>query len=159
MSRWKKVVRGVLGMGATFGAISGAIGAVLAVGLAIFAPGTEDELGFMVAAFTAWGTLIGAGFATVLAIAAKGRAFSELSLPRIGLIGAGGGLLLASVLVGLTFPHWAPADRIIPFVILPLLGAGSGTAALLLARRAEPALPPGEEALSLGNGDVAPGSP
>jgi hypothetical protein len=146
-------------MGATFGAISGAIGALLAAAVAIFAPGTEDELGFMIMAFTAWGTLIGAGFATVLAIAARGRSFDELSLARTGFIGAGGGLLLASVLMGLTFPHWAPADRIIPFVVLPLLGASSATLALLIARRAGPALPPGDEPLSLGNGDVAPGRP
>lgn len=141
MTRWSRIARGILGMGAAFGAIAAVCAGVLAAGLAVFAPGVEDELGFMVMAFTAWGFAIGAGFATVLAIAAKGRSFDQLSLPQVALWGAGGGLLLAGLLVGLTLPEWTLADALVPAIMLPLLGAASGTASLLVARRADPALP------------------
>ena len=55
MSRWKKVARGVLGMGLTFGAIGAAFFSLVALAGKVFFPGAEDELGFMIIAGTVWG--------------------------------------------------------------------------------------------------------
>lgn len=100
-------------------------------------PGAEDELGFMIIAGTVWGALIGTSFSTILAIAARGRSLDELSYPRVASVGAAGGLLLAAIIVGSTLGDWPNGGAIVPFSILPLLGAGGGMASLRVARRAE----------------------
>jgi hypothetical protein len=138
------VARGVIGMGVTFAAVAGAFFSVLAVVVTVFFSGVEDEPGFMIIAGSVWGFAIGVAFAGVLAIAGRGRGFDELSIPRVAALGAGGGLLLAGLLVGVTWQEWSVGDATVPLVILPLLGAGSATASLLLARRAAPVLASGE---------------
>jgi hypothetical protein len=152
VSRWKSVIRGMIKMGLTFAAAGGALFGTLAVVLALFFPGGEDELGFMVLAATTWGFGIGVSFAGVLAIAARGRSADTLSLPRVAAVGLGGGFLLAALLVAATLPEWTAADALVPFVVLPLLGCGAATGSLLLARRARPELPPGEASNGLGQG-------
>ncbi len=149
MSRWKKVIRGILGMGLTFGALGGALFSLLAVVSAVFFPGAEDELGFMIIAGTVWGALIGTSFSTILAIAARGRSLDQLSYSRVASVGVVGGLLLAAIIVGSTWGDWPNGGAIVPFSVLPLLGAGGGMASLLVARRAERALRSGEEPGSL----------
>jgi hypothetical protein len=143
------LTRGVIGMGLTFAAVAGVFFSALALVATLFFPGAESEPGFMIIAGSVWGFAIGVAFSAVLAIAGRGRAFDELSLPRIAALGAGGGLLLAGLLVGVTWQEWSVGDAMVPLIILPLLGAGSATASLLLARRVVPALELGEESLRL----------
>jgi hypothetical protein len=135
----------MLGMGLTFAAVAGVLFSVLAAIGGLFFPGAEDDPAFMIIAGSTWGFAIGAAFSGALAIAARGRGFDELSLSRVALLGAGGGLALAALLVGATLGEWSVADATVPFTFLPLLGAGSATASLLLARRAGPQLAAGEE--------------
>ena len=135
----------MLGMGLTFAAIAAVLFSVLAVVLALLFPGVEDEPGFVVIAGTTWAFAIGVAFSGALAIAARKRRFDELSLPRVALLGAAGGVALAALLVGASFGQWTLADAAVPFTFLPLLGAGSATASLLLARRVGPRLGSGEE--------------
>ena len=114
MSRWKRVVRGVLGMGLTFGAIGAAFFSLVALVSAVFFPGAEDELGFMVIAGAVWGVGIGTSFSAILAIAARGRSLDELSYSRVASVGVLGGLLLAGLVVGGSWgtgPTGAPSSR------------------------------------------------
>ena len=60
-----------------------------------------------------------------------------------------GGLLLAGLVVGGSWGDWPNGGAIVPFSILPLLGAGGGVASLLVARKAGRALRSGEETGSL----------
>lgn len=149
MSRWKRVVRGVLGMGLTFGAIGAAFFSLVALVSAVFFPGAEDELGFMIIAGAVWGVGIGTSFSAILAIAARGRSLDELSCSRVASVGVLGGLLLAGLVVGGSWGDWPNGGAIVPFSILPLLGAGGGVASLLVARKAGRALRSGEETGSL----------
>jgi len=154
MPRWLRVIRGMVGMGLTFAAAAGVFFGVIAVVLGLFFPGVEDELPFMIIAGSVWAFAIGVAFSGVLAIAARRLSFDKLSLPRVAVLGAGGGLLLAGLLVAATWWEWSAGDAMVPFTFLPLLGAGSATASLLLARRAGPLLASGEESRSLGEGGV-----
>ena len=145
MPRWKKVVRGVLGMGLTFGAIGAAFFSLVALAGKVFFPGAEDELGFMIIAGTVWGVGIGTSFSAMLAIAARGRSLDELSYSRVVSVGLLGGLLLAGLVVGGSWGDWPNGAAIVPFSILPLLGAGGGVVSLLVARKAGRSLRSGEE--------------
>ena len=137
MSRWKRVIRGVLGMGLTFGAIGAAFFSLVALASAVFFPGAEDELGFMIIAGAVWGVGIGTSFSAILAIAARGRSLDELSYSRGRLGGrAWRASLLAGLVVGGSWGDWPNGGAIVPFSILPLLGAGGGVASLLVARKA-----------------------
>jgi hypothetical protein len=149
-----RVVRGMLGMGLTFAAIAGAFFSVLAVIAGL--TGAEDDPVFMIVAGSTWAFAIGVAFSGTLALAASRRRFDELSLPRVALLGAAGGLALAALLVGATWPEWTLADATVPFTFLPLLGAGSASASLLIARRVGPELGAGEESTGLVDGDAGP---
>ncbi len=145
MSRWKRVVRGMLGMGLTFAAAAGVFFTVVAVTMGLFFPGAESDLPFMIVAGSTWAFAIGVAFSGTLAIAGRHLSFDQLSITRVAVLGAGGGLVLAGLLVGATLPSWTFRDALVPLVALPVLGAVSSTASLLMARSAGPALAPGEE--------------
>lgn len=152
MSRWKKVkkvARGVLGMGLTFGALGAALFSLVALVSTVFFPGGEDDLGFMIIAGAVWGGAIGTSFSAILAIAAGGRSVGELSYRRVASVGVMGGLILAGLIVGGSWGDWPGWNAVVPFSILPLLGAGVGTASLLVARKAGRALRSGEDTGSL----------
>ena len=156
MPRWLRVIRGMIGMGMTFAALAGVFFSVLAVVAGLFFPGAESDPGFMIIAGSVWAFAIGVAFSGVLAIAGRGRPFDEFSLPRVAALGAGGGLLLAGLLVGATWQEWSALDALVPATFLPLLGAGSAIASLLIARRAGPMLESGEEPQRLSEPDVVP---
>jgi hypothetical protein len=82
---------------------------------------------------------VGVAFSGMLALTARGRPFERLSLPRFAALGAGAGLLLFALIGMNAFRHWSVADALANLLILTLLGGGSATAILLLARRAGPA--------------------
>jgi hypothetical protein len=82
---------------------------------------------------------VGVAFSGMLALTVRGRPFEKLSLPRFAALGAGAGLLLFALLGLNAFRHWSVADAVANLAILTLLGGGSATAILLLARRAGPA--------------------
>lgn len=88
-------------------------------------------------------------FSGVLAVTARGLPFDKLSLPRFAALGAGGGLLLYGVLAANAWHAWSVSDALVNAGILVLVGSGSATATLMLARRAGPALTSGEESRGL----------
>ena len=74
-------------------------------------------------------------------------------LPRFAALGAGGGLLLFGLLAINAWQAWSVSDAIANATLLVLLGGGSATGTLMLARRAGPALKSGDESRSLGEGE------
>ena len=141
MSRWKRVLRGMLGMGATFAAIGGGFFAVLTGIAAVLGRLETEDPFFGILAGTVWGFAVGVTFSTVLAIAGRTLSFDRLSLPRVAGMGALGGLVLATTLVGITTLAGDTFTGVVEaFTFLPLLGAGAGAASLAIARRAAPSL-------------------
>jgi hypothetical protein len=151
--RWLRVIRGMIGLGLTFAAGVGVVASVVA-GLVWLLPGTDGgpEMIRIVVASSIWAFAIGVAFSGVLAITARGRSFDKLSLPRFAALGVGVGLLLFGVLATNAWQAWSVSTAIANATIFVLLGGGSATASLLLARRAAPALEPGDESRSLDAG-------
>ena len=157
MRRWTRVIRGILGMGATFAAIGGGFFAVLTVIAAVLGRLETEDPFFGILAGTVWGYAIGVTFSSVLAIAGRTLSFDHLSLPRVAGMGALAGLVLASFLVGITTLVGDDFTGVVEaFTFLPLLGAGAGVASLVIARRAAPPLEAEDEPDRLAEGE--PGS-
>ena len=151
MLRWLRIIRGMIGMGLTFSAGVGVVTSMIA-GLVWLLPWSESGLEMirMVIASSIWAFTVGVAFSGLLAITARGRAVEELSLPRFVALGAGVGLLFFGVLAINTWQAWSVATAITNATIFVLLGGGSATGTLMLARRAGPVLKPGDESRSVG---------
>ena len=153
MPRWLRVIRGMIGMGLTFSAGVGVVASMIAVLPWLLLGGDSDrEMIRMVIASSIWAFPIGVAFSGVMAITARGRPFDKLSLPHFAALGAGAGLLLFGVLAVNAWDSWSVTTAIANATIFVLLGGGSATASLVLARRAGPALKSGDESRSLGEG-------
>ncbi len=150
MPRWRRVIRGMIGMGLTFAAGVGVVASTIA-GLVWLLPGIGGgpEMFRMVVASSIWAFPVGVAFSGILAITARNRSFDKLSLPRFAALGAGGGLLLFRVLAANAWHAWSVSTALANLTIFLLLGSGSATAALVLARRAGPALESGDESRGL----------
>ena len=146
MPRWLRIIRAMIGSGLTFSAGGAVVGALIAVPLAVLGAVAPAELLPVVGRFAVAAFPLGVVFSGALAITARGRSFDKLSLPLFAALGAGVGLL-AFALLGASgaWAAWSTADMLANLTILTLMGAGTASGALLLARRARPALPPGEE--------------
>jgi hypothetical protein len=141
----------MIGMGLIFAAGVGVVASMIFVPTWLLLGGDSGrEIIRMVVASSIWAFPIGVAFSGVLAITARGLPFDKLSLPRFAALGAAGGLLLFGVLAANAYHAWSVTDAIGNATILVLLGGGSATATLMLARRAEPALKSGDESRSLG---------
>ena len=153
MPRWLRVIRGMIGMGLTFSVGVGVVASVIAVPMwLLFGGGPNREIIRVVVASAIWSFPIGMAFSGVMALTARGRAFDQLSLPRFALLGAGAGLLLFGVLALNAWQAWSVATALANATIFVLLGSGSATATLLIARRVRPALEAGDEPPRLGEG-------
>jgi hypothetical protein len=145
MRRWLSVIRGMIGTGLTFAAGVGVVGSAIA-GIVWLIPGSGvgRETIRVVVASAFWSFLIGVAFSGMLAVTARGRAFDKLSLRRFAGLGVAGGLLLYGVLAANAYHAWTVSTALVNLTIFVVLGGGTATAALLLARRARPALEPGD---------------
>jgi hypothetical protein len=143
----------MIGMGLTFSAGVGVVASMIAVLPWLVLGGDSGrEMIRMVIASSIWAFPIGVAFSGVMAITARGRPFDKLSLPYFAALGAGAGLLLFGVLGVNAWHAWSVSDAIVNGTIFVLLGGGSATATLMLARRAGPGLKSGDESRSLGEG-------
>lgn len=153
MPRWLRVVRGVIGTGVTFaagvGVLASAIGTVVWLADRI----TARELMQIVGKSSVVAFILGVAFAGVLAITARARRFNKLSLGLVTGLGAGAGLLYWIVLAFNGGRNWSTRDAIANFVLLALMGGGSASATLMIARRARAALDSGDGLTGLGAGD------
>lgn len=148
-----RVVRGMIGMGLTFAAGVGAIASIVA-GLVWAIPGLEGgpEMFRMVVASAIWSFPIGVAFSGVLAMTARGRSFDKLSIPRFAALGTGAGLVFYGLLALNAWQAWDAKTALVNAAIFVVLGGGSATGTLLLARRAAPALESADEPHSLSEG-------
>jgi hypothetical protein len=80
------------------------------------------------------GFLAGASFAVILSVAERNRSLEDLSLRRVALWGAGGGLLISLIPLVAGIPL---AYLLGPLVINAGIGAGMATGSVALAKRAE----------------------
>jgi hypothetical protein len=143
----------MIGTGVTFAAGVGVVASVTGVLVWLGGGITGHELMEIVGQFSVVAFLLGVAFSGVLAITARGRQFSKLSLRLVGTLGAGAGLLYFVFLALNGGRNWSAPDAIVNFVLLILMGAGSAAAMLMIARRAGSAVGSGDELHSLGAGD------
>jgi len=151
MPRWLRIIRGMIGMGLIFSAGVGVVASMIAV-VPWLLLGGDREIIRLVIASSIWAFPIGVAFSGVMALTARGRPFDRLSLPQFAALGAGAGLLLFGVLALNAWHAWSVSTALVNATIFVLLGGGSATATLLLARRVGPALESGDEPRSLGEG-------
>ena len=112
MARWKRVLRGMLGMGLTFSAGAG-IAAAIVVGVLGIIFGFGREMLIIVVGSAIWAFLIGVGFSGVMALTAGGTSFEKLSLPRFAALGTGVGLLCFGVLAINAWDAWSTTTAIV----------------------------------------------
>lgn len=154
MPRWLRVVRGMVGTGLTFAAGVGGLAATIG-GIVWLGDGVTGREVLQIAGKSAVAAfLLGVGFAGVLAITARGRRFSKLSLRLVTGLGAGAGLLYFAVLAFNGGRSWSTRDAIANFVLLTLMGAGSAVATVMIARKARSGVDSGDELRSLGTGET-----
>ena len=152
MPRWLRVVRGMIGTGLAFSAGVGAIGGVVSALIVLFSKSVSlaDLPGVLglAARFAVVAFPVGVAFSGALALVARRREFSKLSLPLFGALGAGAGFLLF-LLLGFNgaFAAWSTVDLIANLAILTLLGGGAATGTLIVARRARPELKAHDDSL------------
>jgi hypothetical protein len=151
MAAWPRIVRGMIGTGLVFGAGIG--GAALVVGLAAMVFG-EASLGDlrMAARVSVVGFLVGVGFSGILAITARNKRFSELSIPRFAGLGAGAGLLYF-LFIAINASHvWSLGAAIGNLVLLTAMGSLAATGTIVVARKARPELGSADNTKFLGEG-------
>lgn len=154
MPRWLRVIRGMIGTGLTFAAGVGFVASMI-VGLVWLLPGSDDgrEMIRLVIASSMWAFLIGVAFSGFLAMTSHGRSFDRFTLPRFAALGAGVGLFFFGLLAINAWQAWSVSTAIVNATIFVLLGGGSATATLMLARRAGPALNSSNESSGLDEGE------
>ena len=153
MPRWLRIIRGMIGTGLTFAAGIGVVASTTGLLVWLGDGITGHELMEIVGISSVVAFLLGVAFSGVLAIAARGRQFSQLSLRLVGTLGAGAGLLYFVFLALNGGRNWSAPDAIANLVLLTLMGAGSAAATLMIARRAGSALESGDGLPSLGRSD------
>jgi hypothetical protein len=143
MGTWLRRVRGALGMGLAWGVTGFLAGGVIELIHNVWPNPVGGAVDIWPAVLAYPGFFGGICFSAVLGIAARHRSFDELSLPRVALWGALGGVLTsqiptAMVLVGLaspSLPLWQIALSLaVPF---SLGGATAAAGTLWLARRGD----------------------
>jgi hypothetical protein len=123
-------IRGLVGIGIFSAVVWSAVGvAITAIISVVDSPSVDPGEGPLLAAlvFGRAGFVAGVMAGVVLAIAERHRRLADLTLPRVALWGALGGLALP----------WLGAAPRPMMLILGVLGSGSAVAAVALARRAE----------------------
>lgn len=128
MGKWLRGIRGVIGMGLTWGFAWSAAGFVLMV-VTGFKTDAPFPLIFGVLGFGA-----GIIFSAFLALTERRRRFDQMSLPRFAAWGAIGGLVLSAFFSKAASLGWGDVLAIVPTFALASAVCASGS--LALARRA-----------------------
>jgi hypothetical protein len=133
MHRWRRRLRGALGIGLLWSVAWLAAGLVMLVIVGFGAADVPFPLFWALLGF-----LGGVAFSAILGVAEGRRRFDEMSLPRFAAWGGAGGLVLAAGLSAVVGPAMFPLLG----VIFALAGGGCASGTLALARMAEePAAP------------------
>lgn len=135
MAGWKRIIRGMVGTGLVFGAGSTAVTLCVGVAAMIFGNAQLDDLRFA-GRVGVVGFILGVAFSGILAVAARNRRFTQLSIPKFAAIGASAGLAYFLLIATNAWNVWTPSTAIWNFLLLTGMGSGAATATLLVARRA-----------------------
>ena len=155
MKQWLQKVRGAIGIGLTWPVGWAPVGAITGFIIGVVAGFPLVEIAVNYAQlFGVLGFIAGAMFSTALRIADGRRRFDQLSLPRFAIWGALGGLSLGALAVTLGVVGLGGITPLTVAVVgaAGLLGAGSATSSLALARKADDQelLAAGEESAVVG---------
>lgn len=121
-------LRGIVGMGLTWGAAWSVAGMALAVATRFQADAPFPLI------FGVFGFAAGVIFSVCLTLAEGRRRLDQLSLPRMAAWGAVGGLILSTIFVTAASFGWGDVLVVVPTFALASASAASGS--LALARRA-----------------------
>ncbi len=145
MKRLFRRIRGIVSTGLTWAFGWGAVATVLKLGAATFLGATLGSLMAVIVSGTTLGFVAGTSFGVILSITERRRTLDQLSLKRVAVWGALGGmglsLLLAPRLLGAGLPLCVVVTSyLIPLGITGPLGAGFASGSVALARRSGPDL-------------------
>ena len=130
MNRFLRRMRGIIGTGLTWAAAWIGLGA----GIGALAGFPLTYLVRIALSNSIGGFIAGASFAVILSIAERRHTLDDLSLRRVALWGAAGGVLVTSIPLAFGAPL---AFLLGPLVINGGIGAGLATGSVVMARRAE----------------------
>ena len=140
MARWLRVVRGMIGTGLAFMVGGGVLATMFGAAMWVSGDITVLDMIATVARFAIVAFPIGVVFSGILALVARGLPLEKLPVSRVAGIGAGVGLLYFALIARNGLGVWSLDALLANLAVLTLMGGGSATAILLLARRARPAL-------------------
>jgi hypothetical protein len=171
MGKWKKRIRGALGMGISWAALWAVGGVLLGLSSNVF-PFLPWHYFFEIfdaplPALAVPGFIGGILFSLVLGVSGRGSRLSDLSMSRFVTWGAAGGFLLSLVPAALTALGLAHVDgetalgtwKLTAAIMPPLMLLSSASAAvsLFIARRSsDPVLLDGDELDAIGPGNAQP---
>ena len=127
MGKWLRRIRGVIGMGFTWGAAWSGAGFVLAV-----VTGFKADAPFPLI-FGVLGFFAGVIFSAFLALTEGRRRFDQMSLPRFAAWGATGGIVLSAIFAKAASLDWGDVLLIAPTFAVACAVCASGS--LAVARR------------------------
>ena len=137
MKKWLRRIRGAIGMGLTWAAAWGGVGAITMLGFLLVA-GSRPDAPFPLM-FGAFGFVAGVIFSGVLGLVEGRHRFDQMSLPRFAAWGAAGGFLLSATFVLAVSLAGDPAflwNLVVVGPVFAVAAAGSAAGSLALARRA-----------------------
>ena len=137
MEKWRRRVRGAIGMGLTWAVAWFGAGMIMLLGILLATGSTGADVPYPLG-FGAFGFVAGVTFSGVLGLVEGRRRFDQMSMPRFAGWGAAGGLLLSSTFVLVVALVEDPAflsNLVVLGPVFAVAGAGSAAGSLALARR------------------------
>lgn len=154
MKKLLRRLRGMLGVGITWGTLWGLIGGVVGLTIALLrpVPGLGEEILVWALGMGAYGVVSGMGFAALLSLGEGRKRLQELSLPKVALWGVLGSAAVPLLFGALGFFDAGTSllDVLGAIGLTATLGGTFATGAVAIARRAE--LTPAERRELLGDG-------
>lgn len=149
-------IRGAIGMGLTWALGWTFVGMLGVVFFYTLFPNVPDVFDVWIPVFAYPGFLAGVGFSVVLRIAEGRRRFDELSLSRFTALGAAGGFLVGTLVAAIGLGNVPIAALATITGTTTILGAGSASGILVLARQADGrgSLDSGPEVAEVGRGEL-----
>ena len=136
MKKWRRRIRGAIGIGLTWAMAWFGVGIVLMLVIEVVGgSGADVPVPIL---FGLLGFLAGAAFSGVLGVVEGRRRFDQMSLPRFAGWGAVGGLVLSVIFVlAVAIAGASILESLVLAPVFALAGAGSAAGSLALARMAE----------------------